>query len=317
MTLQVIANMLNIINIIHFARGFVKEGYVYCSFSVYNSLGSPDMNQFDDNVQFYIREAASYPVLTREEEIGLFKRLEGGDSSAFDEVVKHNLRFVIKIAIHYKNRGVPLSDLIQEGNVGLLEVINKYNYRKGYRFSTYAAFWIRQAIQLALRRNGFLITLPIRKARLVERIGETISTFIKENGRAPTEEELARLMNIKEELVGKLLKLGESVLSLDDNNDDETTSLFEKIPDREVRSPLEYCMETQARVKIAAMLKCLTEKERRIVKLRYGFEHGKMLSLRKTSRLVGLSQEGVRRIERKALAKLRRPIFREKLAALL
>ena len=275
------------------------------------------MSQFDDNVQFYIREAGAYPILNREQEVELFKRLDKGDTNAFDEIVKHNLRFVVKIALRFTNRGVPLSDLIQEGNVGLLEVIRKYDWRKGYRFSTYAAFWIRQAIQMALRRNGSLIALPVRKSRLLGRLSEEIAAFVKENGREPSESELASILHVKEETVLQLMKLRESVLSLDDTFDEDGNTLMERIPDTEVQTPLEYCMENQARIKIAALLKFLSEKERRIMRLRYGFEHGKMLSLRKTSRLVGLSQEGVRRIERKALSKLRRPVFREKLAALL
>ena len=275
------------------------------------------MKPNEDNINSYIQEAGKYPVLTREEEIDLFKSLEKGDSSAFDRIVKHNLRFVIKIALRYTGRSLPLSDLIQEGNIGLLEVIHKYDYRKGFRFSTYAAFWIKQSIQIALRRNGSIISLPIRKSRLIGRLSESMSTYVQKHGHEPSIEELASIMDEKKEVIENLLQLKESVLSLDEiANDDNNTTLLERVSDNQGKSPLEYCMENQARIKIVALLKLLSEKEQRIMRLRFGFEHGKNLSLRKTSRLVGLSQEGVRRIERKALAKLRRPTLRAKLAAL-
>lgn len=274
------------------------------------------MKAYEEDINVYIKEAGRYSVLTREEEKQLFIDYEKGDATAFDRIVKHNLRFVIKIALRYRGRGLPVSDLIQEGNVGLLEVIPKYDHRKGYRFSTYAAFWIKQAIQIALRRNGSLISLPIRKSRMIGRLSETIKTFVQDNGHEPSVQELAGIMDEKPEMIEKLLKLRESVLSLDSTNDDDNISLMERVPDLHVKSPLEYCMDNQSRIKIAALLRHLSEKERRIMRLRFGFEHGKNLSLRKTSRLVGLSQEGVRRIERKALDKLRRPTMRAKLASL-
>jgi RNA polymerase primary sigma factor len=274
------------------------------------------MKTFDEDVRVYIQEAGKYPVLSREEEVELFKKLENGNDFVFDEIVKHNLRFVIKIALKYKGRGLPLSDIIQEGNIGLLEVVSKYDYRKGFRFSTYAAFWIKQAIQVALRKNGSIIALPVRKARLVARLSETTASFVKKHGFEPSVSDLARIMKITEKVVKETRKLRESVLSLDGCTEDENISLIERVPDRKAQSPLEYCMANQLRIKIAGLLKMLSEKEQRIMRIRFGFEHGKNMSLRKTSRLVGLSQEGVRRIERKALAKLSRPSLKSKFAAL-
>jgi len=275
------------------------------------------MRVYEDDIKTFISQAGQYSVLTRDEEIDLFKRLKHGDETVFDQIVKHNLRFVIKIALSYTGRGLSLADLIQEGNLGLLEVIPKYDYRKGYRFSTYAAFWIRQAIQIALRRNGSIISLPIRKARLIGHITEVINNFVQDHGFEPSIPEIARILGEKQEVIQSLMKLRESVLSLDNSTDEDGITPMERIPDSQTKTPLEYCMENQIRIKIAALLKMLSEKEQRIMRLRYGFEHGKNLSLRKTSRLVGLSQEGVRRIERKALEKLRRPSMRDKIAALL
>jgi len=293
-----------------------KIGNICCSLLYYHFQGWDKMKIYEDEIKSYIQEAAQSPVLTREEEIDLFKRLESGEQSAFDEVVKHNLRFVIKIALMYTGHGLPLADLIQEGNIGLLEVIPKYDHRRGYRFSTYAAFWIRQAIQIALRRNGSLIALPIRKSRLIGRMTEVINNYVQDHGFEPSVQEIAGLIGEKEETIESLMKLRESVLSLDNPGEEDGIAPMDRIPDPQVKSPLEYCMESQARIKIASLLKMLSEKEQRIMRLRYGFEHGKNLSLRKTSRLVGLSQEGVRRIERKALEKMRRPSLREKVASL-
>lgn len=272
--------------------------------------------QYDENIQYYIKEAGKFPVLTREEEVALFKRLEEGDENAFEEIAQHNLRFVIKIALKYMGRGLALSDLVQEGNVGLLEVIHKFDYKKGYRFSTYAAFWIRQSIQVALRKNGSLIPIPVRKSRMLGKISEAYAVYMQEHGCEPGISEIADYLGEDEQTIQEIIKMGESVLSLDNPMDEENFTLMDRIADEETKSPLEYCMENQTRVKLAGLLKILSEKERRIMRLRYGFEHGKNLSLRKTSRLVGLSQEGVRRIEKRALDKLRRPSIKSKLAAL-
>src|SRR5690606_31320317 len=140
----------------------------------------------NEDMKLYLKEVARKKVLTRQEELALFRRLEEGDTSARQEIVEANLRFVIKIALQFSGRGVPLPDLIQEGNVGLLEVVEKFDYRKGIRFSTYAAFWIRQAIQMSVRKHGNVIRLPIRKSRFMGHLNETITTFTTNNGREPS-----------------------------------------------------------------------------------------------------------------------------------
>ncbi|HPB32054.1 MAG TPA: sigma-70 family RNA polymerase sigma factor, partial [Candidatus Sumerlaeota bacterium] len=204
------------------------------------------------------------------------------------------------------------------GNVGLLEVIEKYDYHKGFRFSTYAAFWIRQAIQIALRRHGSMIALPIRKSRLLGRIAEAQSRFLMDEGREPTTRELADFLHEKEGTIQDLLLMKDSVLSLDTAAvaEDESSTLMDRLTDENALSPLDACVKNQMKAKVAALMEILNEREKRIMRLRFGFEHGKSLSLRKTSALVGLSQEGVRRIEAKALTKLRRPTIMAKMAAL-
>ena len=150
----------------------------------------------NDEIRYYLDEIAKHKVLTREEEIALFQRLEAGDELARGEIVEANLRFVIKIALQFSNRGMSIADLIQEGNIGLLDVVSKFDWRRGFRFSTYAAFWIRQAIQLATRKQANVIRLPIRKSRMLGHVSESIRTFAAAHNRPPTNRELALLLEI-------------------------------------------------------------------------------------------------------------------------
>lgn len=275
------------------------------------------MKKFDENLKVYLKEISKEKVLTREEEVALFKRLEKGDETAREEIVRCNLRFVIKIALGYMGKGLPVSDLIQEGNLGLLEVINKYDYSKGFRFSTYAAFWIRQAIQIALRKNTSLIRIPNCKARMLGKISETISILINENGREPALKEVAVRLGITEAKIESLLKLRESVVSLDAEYADDTDPLIQNLVDKRNVSAREECIKVQARDKICNVLDILTEKEKKVVQLRFGFLGGKFLSLRKTSKIIGLSQEGIRRIELRAINKLQRPAVCAKIAGIM
>lgn len=271
-----------------------------------------------EEVRFYLREISRTKVLSREEEIRLFVRLNRGDESARTEIVEANLRFVLKIALSFAGRGVSLADLIQEGNVGLLEVISKFDYRKGYRFSTYAAFWIRQSMQLALRRQNNVIRLPIRKGRLLGQLKQKISDYTQSHGRPPTIRELSLLVDMDEQKLEHLMQLRDSVLSLDCEEDYEFhTQLADKLRDDVTPSPADHYLAKERRRQLAHVLTTLTDKEQQILKLRYGFGTGRDLSLRTTSRVVGMSQEGVRRLERKALKKLRRPAVRAMVAELL
>ena len=270
----------------------------------------------NEEMKYYLKDVAKRKVLTREQEIALFKRLSEGDESARTEIIEANLRFVIKIALQFAGRGVPLPDLIQEGNIGLLEVVNKFDYRRGYRFSTYAAFWIRQSIQMALRKQSNVIRLPIRKSRMLGHLNEAISNFTQANGRQPTSDELAKVIDMDERKVEHLMQLRDSVLSLDMEPEEDGGQLLTRLVDHDTPSPLECCMESEKRQRVARVLDMLTEKERKVLKLRYGFSGEGNLSLRHTSKLVGMSQEGVRRVERAALKKLRRPQAAELVAEL-
>ncbi|MBI1293123.1 sigma-70 family RNA polymerase sigma factor [bacterium] len=270
----------------------------------------------EDGLQDYLKRVGSHRLLSREEEVELFQRLEAGDESARDEIVRCNLRLVIKIAMQFKGMGVCMSDLIQEGNIGLLHVIGKFDWRRGFRFSTYAAFWIRQEIQGALRNAGSLIRLPIRKSRLVCRINEVSRYFARTEGREPGVDEIALFLDVDPVKVEELMPMRERVLSLDADSPTEGYSLLDTVP-QVGPAPYESLNRAQVTAVVRDALDFLTERERNIMELRFGLNDGKAHSLRKTSRKVGLSQEGVRRIERRALDKLSRPAIRARLEGLL
>jgi RNA polymerase primary sigma factor len=266
----------------------------------------------------YLKEVANHPVLSREQEVDLFKRLNKGDETARERIVECNLRFVIKIALQFSNRGVAVADLIQEGNLGLLDVIDKFDYRRGYRFSTYAAFWIRQAIQMALRKQCNIIRLPIRKGRFLGHVNEAINTFTQNHGRKPSVRELALMLDVEEDKLEHLMQLRDSVLSLDTDQDDEDSrQLLGRLSDERTPSPLQSCLDQERRDRVESALQTLSDREQQVIRLRFGFGTGDDLSLRNASRVVGMSQEGVRRVERKALRKLRRAGTRNSVSGLL
>lgn len=276
------------------------------------------MAEYDSIVRDYMNQVSGYPVLNREQETEAFQRLETGDESARQRLIEGNLRFVVKIALQHAGQGIPLSDLIQEGNIGLLEVIGKFDWRRGFRFSTYAAFWIRESIQRAIRRQGALIRLPVRKARLMGRVAETIRRLRMEGHIDPSAEQIAEELGMEPEKVEELMALRESYLSLDQDRDDDCPSLRDTIPAPNQVHPAEKLEAQEIRFHVGKVLDYLSDREQEVLRLRYGFKSGgRSLSLRKTSRLIGLSQEGVRRVERRALEKLQRPAMREKVAGLL
>jgi RNA polymerase primary sigma factor len=290
-----------------------------CTVAQFEEIAGEDKmkTNLNDELRVYLKEVSKHKVLSRGEEIELFERLAGGDESAREEIVEANLRFVVKIALSFAGRGVPIADLVQEGNIGLLEVVNKFDYRKGYRFSTYAAFWIRQAMQLALRKQSNVIRLPIRKGRFLGHLTEAINDFSNRHGRTPTNRELGLILQVDEEKIEQLMQLKDSVLSLDAEPDEDGAMLVNRLRDETTPSPFEKSASAEARERVARALASLSEKERRVLQLRYGFSGEDDMSLRSTSRIVGMSQEGVRRVERKALAKLRRPASRQIVGGLL
>ena len=275
------------------------------------------MAQTDSCLQAYLSEIGQTKILTAQEEVELFKRIEEGDERARGIVVTHNLKFVVRLARKFRGRGLPLEDLIQEGNIGLMEAISKFDYRRGFRFTTYAAFWIRQSIQVAVRQRGSLIRIPARKARQLGYMKEVVLEFRSTLGRAPTETELAERLEITPEKAKELAQIGESVLSLDTPWGPDAVPLKDLLPDASVEPVDQETLKNEIREKVAAALTHLTERESAVIHHRFGFASGVSRSLRKVSVAVGLSQEGVRRVEQRALRKLRRPHLRQVIGGLI
>ena len=257
----------------------------------------------DDGLDIYLKEVSQYPLLTREDEQNLFGRLRRGDESAREQIVRCNLRFVVKLALRYQGQGLSLADLIQEGNMGLLEVVDRFDPAKGFRLSTYAAFWIKQAIQQALNRHSRLIRLPIRKSRMLGKMREASRSFSKREGREPNVEELSSMIDLPIDKVEMLAGYNEPALSLDSSPTDGP-ALEDLLPQRQITGPRESAMVQEMTDRVQAVMQTLQPREQRILALRYGFPDRKGLSLRNTSKQVGLSQEGVRRAEKRALEKL-------------
>lgn len=275
------------------------------------------MNQTVSGIKTYLKEISRHRVLSKEEEVALFQRLRGGDETAREEIIACNLRLVVRLAQRFQGKGLTLEDLVQEGNLGLLEVINRFDHTLGFRFSTYAAFWIRQSMQVAVRKQGSLIRLPVRKARLLGRMSEVIQEFQSTVGRAPDPAELAERLGVSERQVGDLVKLSKTTLSLDAPLDEEGGTLGERVADERSPSPSARTMDREMTRKINQALGQLSERENSILRLRFGLQGQKSRSLRSISRRVGLSQEGVRRVEQRALAKLARNHMRNQLTGLI
>jgi len=267
----------------------------------------------DTCLSAYMEDVSRYPVMTRDEELETFRRLGNNDPAARSKIIESNLRFVVKIALGYQGRGLPLSDLIQEGNIGLMEVVERFDYKRGFRFSTYAAFWIRQSIQLALRRKTAVVRLPIRKARSLDHLRGHIQESRSCYGRDPDVNELATASGLSEDDVMALLNLPDSTVPIDDSEDGEGSNLLDTLTDASAPDVREGILEHETRAHISRAMSVLTPRERRIVALRHGLDDSVSRSLREVSRIVGLSQEGVRRIERRAFDKLRRSELAEPL----
>jgi len=278
---------------------------------------TPTRSYEDSTLSATLDEATRGHVLSREEEVALFQRLDAGDDDARDEIVRCNLRFVIKIAMQYKGMGVPMADLVQEGTIGLLHVIGKFDWRRGTRFTTYAAYYIRQEVQACLYRQASMIRLPVRKARVLGRIQEVIRNTQEREGREPQTEEIALKLGVEVELVEMLMGLRHTFAPMDGEIDDDGRQLTETLADPQAEKPGEALNTEQSRAAVIGILDVLSDRERQVLDLRFGLANGVPRSLRKASTLVGLSQEGVRRVENRALDKLRRPTVRARFEQLM
>jgi RNA polymerase primary sigma factor len=262
----------------------------------------------DDSVRLYLREIGKIPLLNAEEELALAQRVVAGDKKAKDEMAEANMRLVVSIAKRYVGRGLDLLDLIQEGNTGLLRAVEKFDPDKGFKFSTYATWWIRQAITRAIADQARTIRIPVHMVETINKLLRTQRRLTQELNREPTNEEIANEMEIDVDKVEHIMKIKQDISSLDASirDDEEDSVLADFIEDEDTISPEESATGQLLKEQVKDMLSALTEREQKILKLRFGLEDGKSHTLEEVGQEFSVTRERIRQIEAKALAKLRK-----------
>jgi len=254
----------------------------------------------------YLREISQYPLISREDEVSLAQRIRTGCPESLDKLVRSNLRFVVSVAKKYQNQGVTLSDLINEGNLGLIRAAHKFDETKGIKFISYAVWWIRQAILQALAEQSRIVRVPLNRAGTLHRIGKRSSALLQELGREPTVEEIAEGMDISEEEVAKTLSISQSHLSLDAPlTPGEDNKLLDYLPDTQNPGPDDETFEHALTESIEDVLSTLKEREAKILRLYFGLDGQEPMTLEEIGSLLGITRERVRQIKEKALARLR------------
>ena len=261
----------------------------------------------DDSVRMYLREIGRIPLLVTEDEIRLAKRIEAGDETAKRKLAEANLRLVVSIAKKYIGRGLSLLDLIQEGNTGLLRAVEKFDYRKGYKFSTYATWWIRQAITRAIADQARTIRIPVHMVETINKMIRTQRQLVQDLGREPLPEEIAAEMDIPIEKVEHILKISQETVSLETPvGEEEDSRLGDFIEDKESLSPEENAIYQLMKGHVGDSLIILFPREQKILKMRFGLEDGRTHTLEEVGKEFGVTRERIRQIEAKALQKLRK-----------
>lgn len=262
----------------------------------------------EDPVRMYLKEIGNVPLLTTEQEVELAKRVEAGDEEAKKQLTEANLRLVVSIAKKYVGRGMPFLDLIQEGNMGLMKAVDKFDYTKGYKFSTYATWWIRQAITRGIADTGRTIRVPVHMVETINKTLRMTRTLLQELGREPTPEEVAERLNVSVSRIREVLKISRDPVSLDTPIGEEDDShLGDFIEDDSALSPADSAAFSMLRAELATALESLTDRERQVVKLRFGLEDGRARTLEEVGKEFNVTRERIRQIEAKALRKLRHP----------
>ena len=268
----------------------------------------------DDPVRMYLKEIGKVPLLTAEEEIDLAKRMENGDEYAKRELAEANLRLVVSIAKKYVGRGMLFLDLIQEGNMGLIKAVEKFDYTKGYKFSTYATWWIRQAITRAIADQARTIRIPVHMVETINKLIRVSRQLLQDLGREPTPEEIAKEMNLDEEKVREIIKISQEPVSLETPiGEEEDSHLGDFIPDDDAQAPSEAATFTMLKEQLVGVLDTLTEREQKVLRLRFGLDDGRARTLEEVGKQFDVTRERIRQIEAKALRKLRHPSRSKKL----
>ena len=277
-------------------------------------LSVPDGVSIEDPVRMYLKEIGKVPLLTAEEEIELAKRMEAGDEKAKQKLAEANLRLVVSIAKRYVGRGMLFLDLIQEGNLGLIKAVEKFDYEKGYKFSTYATWWIRQAITRAIADQARTIRIPVHMVETINKLIRESRQLLQELGREPLPEEIAERMGISVERVREILKISQEPVSLETPiGEEEDSHLGDFIQDQNVPVPAEAAASNLLRDQLNEVLDTLTEREQKVLRLRFGMDDGRARTLEEVGKEFQVTRERIRQIEAKALRRLRHPSKSRKL----
>ncbi|WP_027308591.1 MULTISPECIES: RNA polymerase sigma factor RpoD [Caloramator] len=277
-------------------------------------LSIPEGISIDDPVRMYLKEIGKVPLLSADEEIELAKKIEKGDQEAKKKLAEANLRLVVSIAKRYVGRGMLFLDLIQEGNLGLLKAVEKFDYRKGYKFSTYATWWIRQAITRAIADQARTIRIPVHMVETINKLIRVSRQLLQELGREPSAEEIAKEMDMEVDKVREILKIAQEPISLETPiGEEEDSHLGDFIPDDDAPAPAEAAAYTMLREQLMDVLDTLTPREEKVLRLRFGLDDGRARTLEEVGKEFKVTRERIRQIEAKALRKLRHPSRSKKL----
>lgn len=277
-------------------------------------LSVPEGIAIDDPVRMYLKEIGKVPLLTSEEEIELATRIEQGDVAAKKKLAEANLRLVVSIAKRYVGRGMLFLDLIQEGNLGLIKAVEKFDFRKGFKFSTYATWWIRQAITRAIADQARTIRIPVHMVETINKLIRVSRQLLQELGREPLPEEVAKIMEMPVDKVREIMKIAQEPVSLETPiGEEEDSHLGDFIPDDEAPAPAEAAAFTMLKEQLINVLDTLTPREEKVLRLRFGLDDGRARTLEEVGKEFNVTRERIRQIEAKALRKLRHPSRSKKL----
>ncbi len=274
-----------------------------------------------DSVKLYLKQISKVPLLSKEEEIELAKKIETGDEIALNHLIEANLRLVVSIAKHYHCKSMSFLDIVQEGNLGLICAVRKFDHKKGYRFSTVATYWIKQAIGRALENNGRFVRLPANMVERANKVNKIRTQIMQSIGREPTNDELATATELTVEQVKEIIEYNKETLSLDfkvtNNKDDKETTIGDTIEDTSYEHPLKAIIREENKEIVNKVLDTLTDKEKDVLSKRFGLNGNKICTLEEVGADYGLTKERIRQIETRALSKLRNPMRKQILACAL